>query len=52
MNLTEVEWFRAALINAQQENITLEELILCIEHASCAEKFDDAVNLLIRMKNG
>lgn len=41
-----MDMVRAAIINALIEDMTLEDLWFCAEHAKTPDDFDDAVNLL------
>jgi len=43
---TEMDWFRAALDNAQAEGMTIDDLQAMAQHARTAQEFDTAVNVL------
>lgn len=48
--LDEMDFVRAAIANAMAENMTLEDLWACAEHAADVDDFDEAVNLLAQMQ--
>jgi hypothetical protein len=52
MELTSMEWVRAALQNAGVEGLTLQDTIAMAEHARTPERFDYAVNELVRTVRG
>lgn len=48
--LDEMDFVRAAIANAKAENMTLDDLEACAEHAADVDDFDYAVNLLAQMQ--
>jgi hypothetical protein len=46
MDLTPMDYVRAALANAMIEGMTAEDLFFMAMHAQTARDFDDAVNML------
>lgn len=52
MNLTAMEWVKAALANGLAEGLSLQDVAAMAEHARTPERFDFAVNELIRAKVG
>jgi hypothetical protein len=50
MNLSPMDYIRAAIAQAQHEGLTLEDLYACAECAASTQAFCDAVNLLAGMK--
>ena len=52
MDITQMDWVRAALANAMAEDMTLQDVWACAEHAATPEAFDDAVNELAQMMPG
>ena len=52
MNLSSMDWVRAALANAQAEGLTIDDVLAMAEHAKTTEAFDRAVNELVRAKSG
>lgn len=52
LHLTAMDWCRAALANAHAEGLSLQDVIAMAEHARTPERFDFAVNELIRAKVG
>lgn len=51
-NPTDMDWVRAALENAKQERLTLDDVIMMAEWAHTPEDFDRAVNELVRATVG
>jgi len=51
-DLTSMCFVRASICNAMSEGLTIEDLFACAENAKTPEKFDEAVNILVRLKNG
>ena len=49
MNLSPMDYIRAAIAQAQEEGLTLEDLCACAENAASVEGFCDAVNILAGM---
>lgn len=47
MNLSPMDYIRAAIANAQHERLTLADLAAMAEHATTCERFDNAVNVLV-----
>lgn len=52
MILQPMDYVRAAIAQAMVENLTLDDLWRCAEHADTPETFDAAVNLLVTMGPG
>jgi len=48
-SLSEMDYVRGAIVNAMLEDMTLEDLFACVEHAKTAKDFDTAINLLAQM---
>ena len=46
MELNEIDWVYAALLNARHENMSVSDLIEACEHSKTCREFDVAVNLL------
>lgn len=46
MELTQMDWVRAALWNAHNSGLSLFDVIRVSEHAATSEEMDDAVNML------
>jgi hypothetical protein len=47
-----MDWIRAAIANAQNEGLTLQDIATMAEHAKTPQDFDRAVNELIRATVG
>ena len=47
--LSNMDYFKAAIINAVVEDLTVTDLWACVEHAQSAKDFDTAVNELIHI---
>ena len=45
-DFTEMDWVRAAIMNAHAEGMTVEDLLQMVANAETGEDFDEAVNLL------
>ena len=45
-DFTEMDWVRAAIMNAHVEGMTVEDLLQMVANAETGEDFDEAVNLL------
>tara|TARA_R110000851_G_scaffold24597_2_gene71107 strand:+ start:207 stop:374 length:168 start_codon:yes stop_codon:yes gene_type:complete len=45
-DFTEMDWVRAAIVNAYEEGMTVEDLLQMVANAETGEDFDEAVNLL------
>lgn len=52
MNLTAMDYVRAAIANARAEGLSLADLAAMAEHAKTVQAFDRAVNDLVRATNG
>lgn len=52
LNLSPMDWVRAALVNADVEGLSLQDVKAMAEHASTPERFDSAVNELVRATKG
>lgn len=52
MSLSPMDWVRAALANADVEGLSLQDVKEMAEHAITAERFDSAVNELVRATKG
>jgi len=52
IELSNMDWVRAALANAQTEGLSLDDVLAMAEHADTPEAFDRAVNELVRTMNG
>ena len=52
MNLSPMDYTRAAICNAIAEGMSLRDLFAMAEHARTCERFDTAVNELARATNG
>lgn len=50
MNLSPMDFIRAALAQAIHENLTIDDLVACAENAASVQGFADAVNVLATMK--
>ncbi len=50
--LSPMEWVRAALGNADVEGLSLQDVKAMAEHANTPERFDYAVNELVRATKG
>lgn len=48
MQLTPMDWVRAALAHAQAEGLSLDDVAAMAEHARTPERFDRDVNELVR----
>ena len=49
MDLTEMDYIRAAIAQARAVGFNINDIARCAEHAKTAREFDDAVNLLANM---
>lgn len=52
LELSPMDWVRAALENADVEGLSLQDVKAMAEHASTPERFDYAVNELVRAMRG
>lgn len=52
IELSEMDWVRAAIANALAEGLSLADVAAMAEHATTPEAFDRAVNELVRTMNG
>ena len=52
IDLSEMDYVRGAIANAQAEGLTLDDLEQMAEYAEDGERFDAAVNELVRTLNG
>lgn len=52
MNLTAMDYIRAALSNAQASGLNLADVAAMAEHATTPETFDRAVNILGEAAHG
>ena len=52
MKLTAMDFIRATLSNAQQEGLSLQDIIAMAQHAKTAKDLDTAINTLVRATNG
>ena len=50
MNLSHMDFIRAALAQAIHENLTIDDLAACAEIAASVQGFADAVNILATIK--